>query len=133
MVTVEVPSPLSPEPQMPGSSRTILVCFAHAQLEPRVSGCERDCVCWPFKGVHDFLGVPGFSLGDRNPTAFHSPMLCGHLLQALVPWAGEPILGLRSQAYQGERPTPEISLQKVSCGPREWGQPFSCFCTFQQA
>ena len=50
------------------------------------------------------------SLADRNPTDFHSQMLCGHLFQALILQAGEPCMWLRPHALQGNVPAAEISF-----------------------
>ena len=75
--------------------------FVLPALEPRVNGCKRDFGCWLLIGVPVSL-VDSFSLADRNPSAFHSQMLCGCLFSALVLCAGDPPLGFRCHNSQGE-------------------------------
>ena len=53
----------------------------------RVSSCEWEFVCWLFKRAPAFLRGSGLTLGDGIPADFHSQMLSGLLLLALVVWA----------------------------------------------
>ena len=67
----------------------------------QISGCKQNFVHWPFKRLPVSLTDSCLSLVDRNPAAFHSQMLYGHLFPALVLWVGEPSLGVRFHTSQG--------------------------------
>ena len=88
------------------------------QLEPRVSGCERDFVCWPFKRVPGFPLDSSISLVDRIPGDFHSQMLHSLLFLALVFLTWEPGIG-----WEGTFAA-EISLWIFNHHTCLWGQPF---------
>ena len=116
---------LSPEPQTPVSPHMILV----TPLAPQVSGCKQDFVFWPLKRKPVSLEDSHLFPGDRIPVDFHIQLLCGRLFLALVLWAGEPAqLWLEMPLLRGKPPTPEMSLQNVSCCPWKQGQPFLCLC-----
>ena len=109
-----------------------LVCWALPLLEPRVSGCEQNFVCRSFKRA--LVSLVDCCFPDRKPTAFHSQMLRGCPLLALVLWAREIDLGSRPYASQGKPlHLRKISLQNLSCHCWEWGYPFSNLCSSYQS
>lgn len=69
--------------------------------EPKVSGHERDFVCWPFKRALRFLTDSCLSLVDEIPTDFHSQISYGLLFLTLVLWAWEPRIQLRPLTFKG--------------------------------
>ena len=79
-----VPSVLSLEPQTSDFSHMTLVHSILSLLEPVVSGCEQNFVCWPFKRVPATLVDFCLSLTDRISTDFHSQMLGGCPFLALA-------------------------------------------------
>ena len=78
------------------------LCTPH--LEPSVSVYECDFVHGPFNRVPVSLADASLSQADRIPADFHRQMSYASLFQALVLWAGEPSLGLRSHSSQGAPP-----------------------------
>ena len=124
-IVVVVPSAILLELQIPVSPLNTLVCSALPVPEPRVSGCERDFVHWPFKSVPVSLTDLNVFLVNRIPAVFHSQILCGHLFLGLMLWAGDPSLGLRPHTSQ--RGTP-CSWDICRLLP-----PFSHFCPSYQS
>ena len=97
-----VPSALSSEPQTPDFSHVMLVHSILPLLEPRVSSCEWNFVCWPFNRVPVSPVDSCLSLAYRSPSAFHYQILYGCLFPALVLRVGEPDLMFRTHICQGE-------------------------------
>ena len=89
-------------------------------LEPKVSACKQEFVCWPFKRKLGFPAAFCLSLslsqqeGRGIPADFHSQMLCGILFPALVYQTGELCVELRPLDSQGTSAA-EISIQILNC------------------
>ena len=95
-ILVAVPSTPSPEPQTPVSLHMTVACSALPVLEPRVSGWEQNVVHWLFKNVPVSTDNSPLFLADRIPTDFHSHILCKCLFVALMLWADEPGVELKT-------------------------------------
>ena len=103
-----------------------LVHSALLTLKPSVSGCKWDFVHWPLKSVPVYLAT-AISLLDEILTDFHSQILCGCLLLALVLLAVGPSVELRPPFFlRGNLCCWDIPWN-LSHHPWGWDQPFSTF------
>ena len=91
----------SSQSHKPASPHTSLVFSTIPPLDPRMSGCEQDFVCWPFKRVPVPLSDSCLSIVDRILRNFHIQILCGCLFLAVVSWAGQLSMELRLFTLHG--------------------------------
>ena len=85
----------------------VLVCFVLPPPEPRVSGCEKDFVCWPFKRIPS--SQPSLP-GRQKPCCFSQPDIIWVPFPGMVLWVGEPCLGFRPHTSWGSTSPPPAEI-----------------------
>lgn len=105
----------------------ILIHVTFPLLEPRVSSCEWDFVCWSFKRA--FVSLVDSSLsGAHGLCLFSQPSVMWVPLLSSGVVAGEAGLRLRPHASPGE-PLKLRYPSGISPTHWQWGQPFSHLCS----
>lgn len=83
------------------SLRRDLAHFTLPLLNPLLSGCEQNFVCWPFNRALVPLANSCLFLTNWKPAAFHCQMLCRCLFLALMLWAEKPNLWVETPHFLG--------------------------------
>ena len=106
--------------------------------EPRMSGCEQNFVCWPFRRAPVSLKDFYLSLADRIPTDFTARCYVGASCWLWCSGLGNPVWGWNPPTPQRE----PLQLRYPSGSqlpPVEWGQPslhpcssYQSWCSFFQ-